>query len=85
MAAKTKSDLAELLRLVEERAPRLIAAGVTSVSVEGLSLTLASSVPTDPKDLPKADPVVRGHIDPMRDPSTYPGGRVPGFTREDEI
>jgi len=71
-----------LLDLLIKRAPALIAAGVTSVQIEGLSATL-SPPPAPPPLNAKPQPVAKPHIDPMRDPSTYPGGRVPGFTRED--
>jgi hypothetical protein len=77
-----KSSAAELLELLVARAPALIAAGVTSVSIEGLSATLAPPPPAA-GPAPKPQPPAKRHIDPMRDASTYPGGRVPGFTRED--
>lgn len=73
----------QLLELLIARAPALIAAGVTSVAIEGLSATLVK--PPAP-DAPAAKPalVAKQHIDPLRDASTYPGGKVPGFTREEE-
>ena len=71
-----------LLDLLIKRAPALIAAGVTSVSIEGLSATLARPAPS-PAPSAKPQPIAKPHINPMLDPSTYPGGRVPGFTRED--
>lgn len=82
MPPAPKSSAAELLELLIARAPALIAAGITSVSIEGLSATLAAPPPAAGA-APKAQPVAKQHINPMRDPSTYPGGRVPGFTRED--
>ena len=84
-AAKAKSDHAALLSLIEQRAPKLIAAGVTAVSIDGLSITLAPMVPSDPTKTPQPEAMAQGHIDPLRDGSTYPNGRVPGFIREDEI
>lgn len=81
-------EISKLIDLVIERAPALAAAGVTSLTVDGtLSITLAP--PTGPTDLrglqmPDTDEGAGPpptHIDPMQDPSTYPGGRVPGFTR----
>lgn len=86
MATKKTSGHAELLTLIEERAPNLIAAGVQSLQIDGLSVSLAPSVP-EKRDIapPKPDAIQPTHIDPLRDASTYPGGRIPGFTREDEI
>lgn len=84
MAPISKSSAAELLDLLIARAPALIAAGITSVSIEGLSATLAPPPPVaPPASKAKAQPVAKSHTNPMLDPSTYPGGRVPGFTRED--
>lgn len=74
---------AELLDLILARAPALIAAGITSVSIDGLSATLARPAPAAPAHVDRPKPP-RGHIDPMRDPSTYPGGKVPGFTRDED-
>ena len=72
-----------LIDLLIERAPALIAAGVTSLSIDGLSATLAKpALPVG--DLPKGTPVARQHTDPLRDASTYPGGRVPGFPRPED-
>lgn len=78
----TSLSPAELLDLVTSNAPALIAAGVASVQIDGLSFTLASSVPRKPEALPEAAPTPRQHVDPLRDASTYPGGRVPGYTRD---
>jgi len=72
-----------LIDLLIARAPALIAAGVTSLAIEGMSATLSPPAPVAAA-APEAKPVARQHVDPMRDPSTYPGGKVPGFTREDD-
>lgn len=84
MAAKSpaEDELERKLGVLIRRAPELIAVGVTSVSIDGLSATLAPPPPA-PAVAPRAQPPAKRHIDPMRDASTYPGGRVPGFTRED--
>lgn len=72
------------MALIAEQAPRLIASGVTSLTIDNFSVTLAPPAPpVHPQ--PKPEPVAQSHINPLRDASTYPGGRVPGFTREDEI
>lgn len=72
-----------LLDLLVKRAPGLIAAGVTSVTVGSLSATLAAPQPTSAPETAKPAPA-KPHIDPMRDASTYAGGRVPGYTRPDD-
>lgn len=73
----------KLLDLLVARAPALIAVGVTSVSIDGLSATLVKP-PAPDAPATKPTPVAKQHIDPLRDASTYPGGKVPGFTREEE-
>lgn len=62
------------------KAPALIAAGITSITIDGVAVTLSSRPPAQDAEPPK--PVPRAHIDPLKDASTYPGGRVPGFHRE---
>lgn len=74
---------AELIDLLIDRAPKLIAAGITSLSIEGMSATLSKPAPA-PASIAPPKPIARQHIDPMRDPSTYPGGKVPGFTRDED-
>jgi hypothetical protein len=73
----------ELLDLLVDRAPGLIAVGVTSISIDGLSATLARPPATPPAGA-VTKPRAKQHVDPLLDPATYPGGRVPGYTREDE-
>lgn len=75
------SDPEKLIKLLIKSAPELIAVGVTSLSIEGLSATLAPPAP--PPAVVKPQPIARSHMNPMLDASTYPGGKVPGFTRED--
>ena len=80
----------ELIRakiaLVVELAPTLYAAGVTSLTVDGIAATVGKApapiAKADPP--PSARPPPRQHIDPLRDPSTYPTGKVPGFTMDDD-
>jgi hypothetical protein len=74
-----KHTPAALLDLLIDRAAALHAAGVTSITIDGLSATLAAPAP--PASTPVAEPDEGPHIDPMYDPATYPGGRIPGFTR----
>lgn len=75
--------LRQRLRVLAEQAPALIAAGVTSLRVGDFEATLAPP-PAAPAALPKSRVPARQHIDPLRDPSTYTGGRVPGFTRDED-
>ena len=79
--AKTKAE--SLIDLIIARAPALHAAGVTSLTVDGLSVTLTTP-PVPHAALPKPTEQPKQHIDPLKDTSTYPGGRIPGFTRDDE-
>jgi hypothetical protein len=73
-----KGSPAELIALIISQAPALIGAGITSLSIDGLAVTLAPSLPQR-GETPAPDPVPTQHINPLRDSSTYPGGRVPGF------
>jgi len=77
-----KHTAAELMDLIAARAPALIAAGVTELTIDGFSVKLAAPPPppVDPKDKPAPPP--KPHIDPLKDASTYPGGRVPGYRRD---
>lgn len=74
---------ADMLDLIIARAPALIAVGVTSVSVDGLSVTLVRPPPGD-APIKAGPPAPRRHSDPLRDGSTYVGGQVPGFTRDED-
>lgn len=82
--AKTKAEI--LIDLIIARAPALYAAGITSLTVDGLSVALVAPPPPPaaPLVLPKPTERPKQHIDPLKDTSTYPGGRIPGFTRDDE-
>lgn len=74
------NHVAELLDLLIAKAPALIAAGVTHVSVSGMSADLTSP-PQSIVVAPQSNPPV--FLDPLNDPATFPGGRVPGFRREE--
>ncbi len=81
MAAR-KPSAADLLDLIASRAQRLRDAGVTSVEFDGCSFTLSPAQVADAigamqEDPPDDDP------DPLRNPSLYADGKVPGFTRGD--
>lgn len=79
MPAK-KPDAAALVDLMIARAADLRAAGITSLSLDGIAVTLAAAAPEEPEAEPGDDSPPEP-IDPLNDPSTYPGGKVPGFTR----
>lgn len=79
---KGPRELSEAIDLILARAPALIAAGVTSVSTPGFSITLAP--PPPPAAVVPPPPPAKVFTDPLSDPSTFPGGRVPGFRREGE-
>lgn len=72
------------------RAPDLRRAGITELSVGDLRLVVGTPwidppTVTDARGLvvaPDAPPPEA--VDPLNDPSTYPGGRVPGFQRPKE-
>jgi hypothetical protein len=81
MAAR-KPTASELLTLIAERADGLRRAGVLVVTVDGFSAQLAPwNPPTQPERPTAAEPT---YSDPLLDPATYPGGRVPGFERDNE-
>ena len=75
------------LTLIEERAPRLRAAGVLTLQIDGCTLTLDALPPTDPTPavaMPDKGytEFTRDDSDPLNDPALYglpPGSRVPGF------
>lgn len=83
MAAKKPTvSLEDALTAIAKHAPALRAAGVLQVSIDGqLGAVLAPAEP-----LPSSVPPPRPrpvHTDPLQDPDTFPGGRVPGYKRED--
>lgn len=71
----------DLIDLLIRRAPALYAAGVTSLSIDGLSATIGAAVAQPTESDETVTPPPKQHIDPMQDPASYPSGRVPGFTR----
>jgi hypothetical protein len=79
-AADVKA-LSGLIDLLVKRAPELVAAGINQLDFAGLSVHIAARPPqaleTAPAPLPSTQ-----HSDPLSDPATFPGGRIPGFTRE---
>jgi len=83
MRPAKKPAAAALLDLVIARAADLHAAGITSLSLDGIAVTIAAP-PVKPDAPEDAAPPAEAHTDPLNDPSTYPGGKVPGFTRPEK-
>ena len=63
MAMKKSASLAEQLRALTEAAPALRAAGVTSVTVDGVSATLAPPEEEPPEERPAPPEVMLGNPD----------------------
>lgn len=75
----TPKAFADKLALLTEHAPGLRRAGVRSLTVGDVTVTLA---PPDVEPGPRGEAYVS--TDPLSDPDTYGfSGRIPGFTRED--
>jgi hypothetical protein len=74
----TKTDLAETLKLIEEHAPKLRAAGVTSLAIGDIELQLATPEQPDvPLDMEKDED--GDDRPPLDDPATFGRKkRVPG-------
>lgn len=79
--------LAESLRLIAEHAPKLRAAGVQSLTVDGVSMVL---LPPDPPAYvaPALTDEDEQPVSLLDDPSAYglpDGAEVPGFRRPDDL
>lgn len=66
--------------LLVSRGPQLRAAGVTQLSIDGVSVTLAPAEATAPVDGKEREPE-SVTTDPLDDDATYGGRGMPGFTR----
>lgn len=82
----TKLEAETYIELLIASAPKLHAAGITSVSITGDGIAATLQPPPPALDLrgievPAGDdrPPPTQHIDPMQDPTTYGGRPVPGF------
>jgi len=92
MPPAKKPSPAAMLDLLISKAAELHAAGITSLTLEGAAGTLSGRPPAahPPRAKGKGDEapprLAQTYADALNDPSTYPGGRLPGFTRirEDE-
>ena len=79
-----RAEIVEIVNLLAERAPALRAAGVTSFTIGDFAVDFAPHEQPPPPPRRRADeddPAPDASSDPMQDPATYGGGRVPGFTR----
>ena len=83
-------DLNDTLRTIAEHAPKLRAAGVQSLSIDGIAMVLS---PPEPRPYVSTEPEQKVDEDdtPKRDaddPTTYgraPGTPAPGFKRPDDL
>lgn len=77
------SDLGveQWMDLVISRAAALRAAGVTTITIGGVTVTLAPPEPAPIPTTPDARSDENNDDDPLSDPSTFGGRGVPGFTR----
>ena len=85
-ATDLQVDLDAKLALVAEHAPKLRAAGVQVLAIDGITMHLAPHDPPAPVDLrpPEDETPVRD----LDDPSTYglpEGAEVPGFRRPEDL
>jgi hypothetical protein len=78
-----KANVEAVIAVIVTRAPALIAAGVTELTLEGFTVRLAPPPPAK-TDAAPAKPVPRAHPDPLQDPATFPGGRMRGFKRDED-
>lgn len=78
----------EWIELIADRAADLRAAGVVQLELEGCKLTLAPPATTSDAAAAGEDdgraPLFVDDGDPLNDPATFAGGRLPRFPRRDE-
>jgi len=77
----------DLLTLIATHAPKLRAAGVKSLTIEGVSMELLPAEPPPAprptaKELAAAQAASAVPLDPLDDPMSYPGGVVPRYASE---
>ena len=70
------------LDTVLARAIELRTAGVSSVTVDGCSVSFLPLVTPVAGEIGKPDASADQHYDALTDPNSYPGGVVPGFKIE---
>lgn len=68
----------QMMDLLIARAPKLRDAGVVYLELDGCKVQLA---PPEPKPLPDSKPQPTWS-DPLDDPDTFAGGRIPTYPRE---
>lgn len=83
MPSKATTEAGDMLDLLISKASALRAAGYTEVSIGDMTAKLSPPEP-EPVAAEKHDQHPPSPIDPLSDPATYGGGRVPGFPRPKE-
>lgn len=81
-----QTNLADSLQLIAEHAPKLRAAGVHSLAIDGITLVLLPPDPPAPVEQPDNDDAIP--TSDLDDPTTYgrlPGSSAPGFMRPDDL
>ncbi len=78
----TINERQESINQLIANAHKLRAAGVLSLNVNGMAVTLAPAPPA-PLPIEHAE-IVPEYADPLDDPATYAGGRVPKFTNDSD-
>ena len=73
---------AEWIELLEAHAPKLRAAGVLALSVDGAAAQLAPAPPPPPSKEELAQQPTDS--DPLNDSALYPSGIVPGYVYTEE-
>jgi len=80
------ADISTTLRVIAEHAPKLRAAGVHSLTVDGVSMVL---LPPDPAPMPEQQATEdTSPTSDMDDPATYgrpEGSELPGFRRPEDL
>lgn len=74
-------DASAWIDLVIARSGELRRAGITAIGFEGCTTQLLPDTTPPAADDKSAAPVVEeAYPDPLRDPASFPGGFVPGYT-----
>lgn len=76
----TKTGAAETLSILRDMAPALRAAGVRRFKIGDVEADLAPPDPPAPERTRNDERTIE-YDDPLDDPSTFGGGKVPGFER----
>ena len=83
----TRSDMADVLTLIAERAPALRSSGVRSFVIGDVRVDLEPAATPDYASAASDEDEDEEPSDPLDDPTTFgrpAGSRVPGYQRDDE-